>query len=76
MATPQPGAANMANYRLYCLVGDGRISPADWIEASSVEEAISKARKLRPDPHRCEVWRQERLVARLNEQGRFERAVP
>ena len=62
----------MASYRLYCLDGSGHISLADWIEAASDEDAIATARALRPDAHRCEVWRKDRLVARLTDEGRFE----
>jgi hypothetical protein len=63
----------MADYRLYCLDGDGHIGLADWIEARTDEEAITKARALRPDAHRCEIWLKTKLVAKLNHQGHFER---
>jgi hypothetical protein len=63
----------MADYRLYCLDGDGHIGLADWIEAGTDEEAIRKARALRPDAHRCEIWLKTKLVAKLNHQGHFER---
>jgi hypothetical protein len=63
----------MADYRLYCLDGQGHISLADWIEAASDEEAIAEARRLRADAHRCEIWLRNRLVARLNDKGLFER---
>lgn len=66
---PDPGAARVRDYRLYCLSGDGHIGFADWIEAASDEEAISKARALRPDAHKCEVWHKTRLVARINSDG-------
>ena len=36
----------MAQYRLYFLGGDGRISLADWIEVASDEDAIAAARQL------------------------------
>ena len=62
----------MADYRVYCLNGVGQIGLADWIEAETDEEAIAKARELRPDAHRCEVWLKQRLVATLNDRGRFE----
>jgi hypothetical protein len=61
----------MTAYRLYCLDGAGNIGLADWIEADSDEAALTKARELRPEAHRCEVWEKGRLVAHLNEQGLF-----
>ena len=44
---------------------------ADWIQADSDEDAILKARELRPDAHRCEIWLKKRLVARINSEGRL-----
>jgi hypothetical protein len=66
----------MADYRLYCLDGDGHIALADWIHAESDEDAMEQARKLRPDAHRCEIWLENRLVATLNTDGEFERRPP
>ena len=65
----------MPTYRLYGLDGDGHISLADWLEAETDEEAVAKARQLRPDAHDCEVWEQTRLVAKISEDGRLERAI-
>jgi len=56
----------MASYRLYCLDGTGRISLADWIEADSDEDAIVKARAVKDAAGKCEIWLQNRLVARIN----------
>ena len=55
----------MADYRLYCLDGDGRISLAEWIQADSDEQAIAKARDMKLDPVDCEIWRKDRLVAKI-----------
>jgi hypothetical protein len=66
----------MADYRLYCLDGDGHIGLADWVEADTDEAAIVKARELRPDAHKCEIWLKSRLVAKLNALGVLERATP
>ena len=63
----------MADYRIYCLDGAGRIGFADWVEADSDDQAVAEARKLRPDAHKCEVWLKSRLVAKLNSDGAFER---
>ncbi len=55
----------MANYRLYCLDGAGRITgAADVIEAPSDEDAIAAARDRAPDSH-CEIWQGRRLVATI-----------
>ena len=56
----------MVDYRLYCLDGAGRIGFADWIQAESDEQAITEARKLKPDMSRCEIWQRNRLVASLD----------
>jgi hypothetical protein len=37
-----------------------------------IEEAIMKARELRPDAHKCEIWLENQLIAKLNDEGRFE----
>ena len=66
----------MADYRLYCLDGDGHIGLADWVEADTDEAAIVKARELRPDAHKCEIWLKSRLVAKLNALGVLERPTP
>jgi len=65
----------MADYRLYGLDKSGRIDLADWIEANTDDDAIAKVRELKPDLYRCEIWLKNRLVARLNPEGRFERAA-
>ena len=65
----------MGDYRLYYLDGAGRINLADWLQADSDEDAIRKAREMRPEAHRCEIWQKKRLVAKLNSVGRFERIL-
>lgn len=57
---------SMAGYRLYCLDGARRISLAEEIDAESDEEAITKARELRPDAIKYEIWDDHRLVATLD----------
>jgi hypothetical protein len=73
MMAGRTGVAAMPDYQLYCLDGDGHIGLADWIEADTDEEAVKKARELRPDAHRCEIWLKSKLVANLNHQGQFDR---
>jgi hypothetical protein len=56
-------------YRMYCLDTAGRISSfAEEIKASSDEEAIAKAREMRPDAIQCEIWNGSRLVTSLRRQ--------
>ena len=62
----------MADYRLYCLDDRGTLNLADWIEADSDEEAVLKAREVRPDAHQCEVRLKNRLIAKINAAGRLE----
>jgi hypothetical protein len=58
----------VADYRLYSIDGAGQIDLADWISAESDDEAVTKARELRPSASRCELWHNTRLVAKLNGQ--------
>jgi hypothetical protein len=58
----------VAYYRLYSLDGVGHLSLAEEIMADSDEEAISKARELKPDALQCEIWEGERLVTSLRRQ--------
>ena len=62
----------MSDYRLYCVDGGGNIGFADWIQASTDEEAISKAREMLADAQKCEVWLGNQLVAKINSSGRLE----
>jgi len=56
----------MPDYRLYCLDGGGHIGFADWIEANDDADAIAKARRLKRNGQRCEVWRRTNLIAILD----------
>jgi hypothetical protein len=53
---------------MYCLDGVGSISFAEEIDAASDEEAIAKAREMRPDALQCEIWKGRRLVTSLRRQ--------
>ena len=55
----------MADYRLYCLDGAGKVSSAEWIRAENDEAAIEQAGALHPGEN-CELWSGARLVARLD----------
>jgi hypothetical protein len=55
----------MAAYRLYCLDGTGRISLADWIEATTDDEAIKEARHIKHGAVKCEIWQKDRLIAQI-----------
>jgi hypothetical protein len=52
------------SYRLYRLDGAGKISSAEWLEATDDEDAASKAR-MRSLDGTCEVWERNRLIARI-----------
>lgn len=56
----------LPSYRLYCLDGTGRITTAEWLEASDDADATKQAheRKLGVT---SEVWDRSRLVARIEE---------
>ena len=66
----------MADYRIYCLDECGTLNLAEWIEAFCDEEAVLKARELRPDGHKCEIWLKNRLVAKIDSTGRLEPIEP
>jgi hypothetical protein len=54
---------------MYCLDGAGRINSfAEEIIADSDEEAISKAREMKPEALQCEVWKGKRLLTSLRRQ--------
>jgi hypothetical protein len=61
----------MADYRLYCLDGLGKIGSGEWIEAAGDAEAIMivRAKKLSV---RCELWEHNRLVATIEPFTPFE----
>jgi hypothetical protein len=63
------GVACMPDYRIYCLDGAGKISFAEELIASSDDEAITKAHRLKQKALKCEVWQGRRLVATLSTQG-------
>ena len=57
----------MPNYRLYGLDGVGKISGAEWIEASADEEARKEA-VSRAQSGSFELWEKNRLVERVRAQ--------
>ena len=56
----------MAVYKLFCFDGAGKLWVDDWIEAGTDEEAIAAARAVK-DAVKCEVWRQNQLVATIHD---------
>ena len=62
----------MADYRIFFLDERGTLDLADWIEAECDEEAVLKARELRPKAHKCELWLKNRLVAKIDHTGRLD----
>lgn len=65
----------MTSYRFYCLDGEGHISLAEWLDASSDEEALAEARRIRPNAYKCEVWQEDRLLAQLTNEGTWNRQL-
>jgi hypothetical protein len=63
-----PGGTFMRSYRLYCLDSAGKIHFADWIKASTDEEAVAIGREKKSGASKCEVWEGSRLVASLDTQ--------
>lgn len=61
------GECVVGTYRLYCMDGAGKIDLADWIEAADDEEAIRKARALKANSSKCEVWQGARLIRTLGD---------
>lgn len=54
-------------YRVYCYDGASKVVTADFIKASSDEEAIAKA-EARGFGSKCEIWDGKRLVAQLGQE--------
>jgi len=54
----------MGQYIVYRLDGVGKIRGAEWIEAFSDHDALTRARRLAEDGG-CEVWQLERRVGRV-----------
>lgn len=61
----------MASYRIYSFDGPG-ISQGEGFEAATDHEAVSKARQMKPEAIKCEIWEGRRLVASF--EGRTEPA--
>jgi hypothetical protein len=68
-----PRVAEMPRYRLYCLDGGGQIGFADWLEADNDLDAIAKARRLKRNSQKCEVWLSTELIAKLDGEDLAER---
>lgn len=56
----------MTAYRLRCLDAVGRTARTEAMEASSDGEAIQLARTRMVDTAQCELWRKDRLIARID----------
>ena len=55
----------MSGYRHYRFDGAGKISSAEWLDATDDEDAARKVRELKL-PFRSEIWDRNRLVARID----------
>ena len=58
------GGESMANYRVYCYDGAGKLWVADWIAAASDQDAMAEARTM-TIAVKCEVWQRDRLVGTI-----------
>lgn len=56
----------MKYYRLYRIDGAGRITAAEWIEATDDNSASEQASSLCGDGASVELWERQRLVARFD----------
>lgn len=56
--------APSSNYRVYCHDRSAKIVNAEWVDASSDEEAIAAVR-ARYSHFQCEIWDGNRLVAKM-----------
>ena len=54
----------MANYRVYCLDRQGKITSAEWIEAKDDATAEQATRAL-GKASRCELWLGNRMVTAI-----------
>lgn len=61
---PLGGIAVLPSYRLYCLDGTGRITTAEWLEASDDADATRQAQERKLGVA-SEVWDRSRLVAKI-----------
>ena len=59
------GVSVLANYRLYRLDSAGKISSAEWLEATDDADAERQARDGKPEAV-VELWDRNRLVARID----------
>jgi hypothetical protein len=55
----------MANYRLYCFDGGGRVWVTEWLEAASDEEALRVVRGMDTGV-KYELWDGRRLVTTVD----------
>ena len=58
------GGGPMANYRIYCYDGAGKLWVADWIEAASDDDAMAEARSMNVGV-KSEVWQRDRLIGTI-----------
>lgn len=56
----------MADYKLFCFDGAGKLWVDDWIVADTDQEAIAAARAVK-DAVKCEDWHQNQLVATIQD---------
>ena len=63
-----------ANYRYFCLDAFGELHGAEWFYADDDDAAVAHVYAKHPDA-KCEVWNEQRLVAKLGFRGSYDPAV-
>lgn len=64
MITSADRGACVPEYRHYRFDGAGKISSAEWLEATDDDDAARQVRELQL-PFKSEIWDRNRLVARV-----------
>lgn len=64
-------SASPRTYRIYCYDGAQKVVSADWLDATTDEDAIAEAH-ARGFGSQCEIWNGERMVAQLQSEMRRE----
>ena len=57
-------------YRIYCLDAARKIVSADWLDATTDEDAVAEA-EAAGFGSKCEIWNGDRLVAQLESERRL-----
>ena len=59
----------MADYKIYRLNGVGQIASVPVVVSASDDEGALVAARDQSNPYGCEIWRGNRLIARIDADG-------